>query len=89
MVNAMIILAKLELTLLIIVKAHVHIVFRLTVAYCGLLWLTVAYCGLLWLKLIACFLSKHSMSRVLVRTVHCWFSLILLLLLEVNTSFYL
>ena len=79
MVNAMIILAKLELNLLIIVTVYVHIVFRLT----------VAYCGLLWLKLIACFLSKHSMSRVLVRTVHCWFSLILLLLLEVNTSFYL
>ena len=45
MVNAMIILAKLDLNLLIIVTAHVHIVFRLTVAYCGLLWLTVAYCG--------------------------------------------
>ena len=69
----MIIFAKLELTLLIIVPAHVHIVVRHT--------------RVLWLTLIVLFLSQHSMNRVLVRTAHSWFLLILLLSLDVNISF--
>ena len=63
----MIILPKLEVTLLIIVTAHVHVVFRLT--------------RIPWLTLIVLFLLT-------VRTVHLWFSLILLTFSEVNTSFY-